>query len=226
MKALQILFLFCTAVLYGQYAGWSSFYSFDQITAVHYGDNGQIYGVAQNSLFSYDPTANEVVPITTVNGLLGDEIDALQVTDDFMIVGYSNGILGIHTLMDGSVILDNSIQRNLSIEAKDKTIHSFLVDDQTLYLSAGYGISMYDLSTNRFIDSYFLGPITAQFKSIKRHWQESFCMPPRRRGYTKQTQVTRISFWKALGIRLLMDSGNPSAWSTTSFWVWFSPDHK
>jgi hypothetical protein len=27
MKALQILFLFCTAVLYGQYAGWSSFYS-------------------------------------------------------------------------------------------------------------------------------------------------------------------------------------------------------
>ena len=115
MKALQILFLFCTAVLYGQYAGWSSFYSFDQITAVHYGDNGQIYGVAQNSLFSYDPTANEVVPITTVNGLLGDEIDALQVTDDFMIVGYSNGILGIHTLMDGSVILDNSIQRNLSL---------------------------------------------------------------------------------------------------------------
>jgi len=87
MKALQILFLFCTAVLYGQYAGWSSFYSFDQITAVHYGDNGQIYGVAQNSLFSYDPTANEVVPITTVNGLLGDEIDALQVTEDFMIVG-------------------------------------------------------------------------------------------------------------------------------------------
>ena len=76
MKALQILFLFCTAVLYGQYAGWSSFYSFDQITAVHYGDNGQIYGVAQNSLFSYDPTANEMVPITTVNGLLGDEIDA------------------------------------------------------------------------------------------------------------------------------------------------------
>ena len=157
MKALQILFLFCTAVLYGQYAGWSSFYSFDQITAVHYGDNGQIYGVAQNSLFSYDPTANEVVPITTVNGLLGDEIDALQVTDDFMIVGYSNGILGIHTLMDGSVILDNSIQRNLSIETKDKTIHSFSVDDQTLYLSAGYGISMYDLSTNRFIDSYFFG---------------------------------------------------------------------
>ena len=120
-------------------------------------DNGQIYGVAQNSLFSYDPTANEVVPITTVNGLLGDEIDALTVTDNLLSLGYSNGMLGIHRLIDGSVILDSSILRNLSIEIEDKTIHSFLVDDQTLYLSAGYGISKYDLSTNRFIDSYFFG---------------------------------------------------------------------
>jgi len=157
MKALQILLLFCTAVLYGQYSEWSSFYSFDQITGVHSGADGQIYGVAQNSLFSYDPTANEVVPITTVDGLLGDEINALTITDNFMVVGYGNGMLGIHKLMDGSVILDSSIQRNLSIETKDKTIYSFLVQDQTLYLSAGYGISIYDLSTNRFIDSYFFG---------------------------------------------------------------------
>ena len=157
MKALQILLLFCTAVLYGQYSGWSSFYSFDQITGVHSGADGQVYGVAENSVFSYDPSANEVVPITTVDGLLGDEIDALTVTDNFMVVGYGNGMLGIHKLMDGSVILDSSIQRNLSIETKDKTIYSFLVQDQTLYLSAGYGISIYDLSTNRFIDSYFFG---------------------------------------------------------------------
>ena len=157
MKAIQLLLLLFNAVLYAQYTGWSSFYSFDQITGVHYGADGQIYGVAQNSLFSYDPAANEVVTITTVNGLLGDEIDALTVTDNFMVIGYSNGVLGIHKLMDGSVTLDSSIKRNLSIETKDKTIHSFLVDDQTLYLSTGYGISIYDLSTNRFVDSYFFG---------------------------------------------------------------------
>ena len=157
MKALQVLFLFCTTFLYSQSAGWSSFYSFDQITGVHSGSDGRVYGIAENSLFSYDPTANEVVPITTVNGLLGDEIGALTVTDNFMVVGYDNGMLGIHNLIDGSVVLDSSIQRNLSIDPKDKTINSFLVDDQTLYLSAGYGISVYDLSTNLFIDSYFFG---------------------------------------------------------------------
>ena len=157
MKALQILLLFCSIGLYGQSAGWSSFYSFDQITSVQYGGDGQVYGVAENSVFSYDPSANEVVPITTVNGLLGDEIGALAVTDDFMVVGYNNGMLGIHNLMNGSVILDSSIQRNLSIDPADKVIHSFLVDNQTLYLSAGYGISVYDLSTNRFVDSYFFG---------------------------------------------------------------------
>jgi hypothetical protein len=93
MKALQILLLFCGIGLYGQSAGWSSFYSFDQITSVQYGGDGQVYGVAENSVFSYDPSANEVVPITTVNGLLGDEIGALAVTDDFMVVGYNNGML-------------------------------------------------------------------------------------------------------------------------------------
>ena len=124
---------------------------------MHLGTDGQIYGVAQNSIFSYDLTANEVVPITTVDGLLGDKIEALTVNDDFMVVGYGNGMLGIHKLIDGSVTLDSSIQRNLSIEAKDKSIHSFFVQDQTLYLSAGYGLSIYDLSTNRFIDSYFFG---------------------------------------------------------------------
>ena len=124
---------------------------------MHLGTDGQIYSVAQNSVFSYDPTANEVVPITTVDGLLGDEIEALTVNDNFMVVGYGNGMLGIHKLIDGSVTLDSSIQRNLSIEAKDKSINSFFVQDQTLYLSAGYGISIYDLSTNRFVDSYFFG---------------------------------------------------------------------
>ena len=109
MKALQILLLFCAAVLHGQYSGWSSFYSFDQITSVHSGGDGQVYGVAENSVFSYDPSANEVVPITTVDGLIGDEIYALTVTDNFMVVGYGNGMMGIHKLMDGSVILDSCL---------------------------------------------------------------------------------------------------------------------
>ena len=157
MKALQILLFFYTTVIYGQSAGWSSFYSFGEITAVYTGGDGLVYGVAENSIFSYDPRANEVVPITTVDGLLGDEIGALAVADDFMLVGYSNGMLGIHNLIDKSVTLDNSIQRNFSINPSDKTIHSFLVHDQMLYISAGYGISIYDLSTNHFMDSYFFG---------------------------------------------------------------------
>ena len=157
MKALKFLLMLCAAVIYSQPARWSSFYSFEQITAVHSGGDGQIYGVAQNSLLSYDPNSNEVTTITTVDGLLGDEINALTVTDNFIVIGYSNGMLGIHRLIDGSVTLDSSILRNLSIEIEDKTIHSFLVQDQTLYVSAGYGISKYDLSTNRFIDSYFFG---------------------------------------------------------------------
>ena len=115
MNTLRILLLFCSAVVYSQYAGWSSFYSYNQITGVVGANDGLVYGVAENSLFSYDPTANEVVPITTVNGLLGDDINTLSISDNYMMVGYKNGMLGVHNLTDGSVVLDNSIDRNITI---------------------------------------------------------------------------------------------------------------
>ncbi len=164
MNTLRILLLFCSAIVYSQYAGWSSFYSYNQITGVVGANGGLVYGLAENSLFSYDPTANEVVPITTVNGLLGDDINTLSISDNYMMVGYQNGMLGVHNLTDGSVVLDNSIDRNITIPGNNKAINSFLLKDQTLYISANYGISSYDFVNNRFIDSYFFGINNSQIQ--------------------------------------------------------------
>ena len=162
MNTLRILLLLYSAIVYGQYAGWSSFYSYNQITGVVEAKDGLVYGLAENSLFSYDLTANEVVPITTVNGLLGDDVNTLTIIDNYMLVGYQNGILGVHNLTDGSLVLDNSIDRNITIPRNNKTINSFLLKDQTLYISANYGISSYDFANNRFIESYFFGVNNSQ----------------------------------------------------------------
>ena len=164
MNTLRILLLFCSAIVYSQYAGWSSFYSYNQITGVVGANGGLVYGLAENSLFSYDTTANEVVPITTVNGLLGDDINTLSISDNYMMVGYQNGMLGVHNLTDRSVVLDNSIDRNITIPGNNKAINSFLLKDQTLYISANYGISSYDFVNNRFIDSYFFGINNSQIQ--------------------------------------------------------------
>ena len=164
MSTLRILLLFCSTIVYGQYAGWSSFYSYNEITGVVSAKNGLVYGLAENSLFSYDPAANEVVPITTVNGLLGDDVKTLSISDNYMMVGYQNGMLGVHNLTDGSVVLDNSINRNITIPGNNKTINSFLLKDQTLYISANYGISSYDFANNRFIESYFFGVNNSQIQ--------------------------------------------------------------
>ena len=164
MNILSILLLFCSAIVHGQYTGWSSFYSYDQITGVVGAKNGLVYGLAENSLFSYDPAANEVVPITTVSGLLGDNVSTLTISDNYMMVGYLNGMLGFHNLTDGSVVLDNSIDRNITIPGNNKSINSFLLKDQTLYISANYGISSYDFANNRFIESYFFGVNNSQIQ--------------------------------------------------------------
>ena len=164
MNILRILLLFSSAIVHGQYTGWSSFYSYDQITGVVGAKNGLVYGLAENSLFSYDPAANEVVPITTVSGLLGDNVNTLTISDNYMMVGYQNGMLGFHNLTDGSVVLDNSIDRNITIPGNNKSINSFLLKDQTLYISANYGISSYDFANNRFIESYFFGVNNSQIQ--------------------------------------------------------------
>ena len=164
MNTLRILLLFCSAIVYGQYAGWSSFYSYNQITGVVGAKDGLVYGLAENSLFSYDPAANEVVPITTVNGLLGDDVNTLTISDNYMMVGYQNGMLSVHNLTDGSVVIDNSIDRNITIPGNNKAINSFLLKDQTLYISANYGISSYDFANNLFIESYFFGVNNSQIQ--------------------------------------------------------------
>ena len=164
MNTLRILLLFCSAIVYGQYAGWSSFYSYNQITGVVGAKDGLVYGLAENSLFSYDPAANEVVPITTVNGLLGDDVNTLSISDNYMMVGYQNGMLSVHNLTDGSVVIDNSIDRNITIPGNNKAINSFLLKDQTLYISANYGISSYDFANNLFIESYFFGVNNSQIQ--------------------------------------------------------------
>ena len=164
MNILRILFLFTSAIIHGQYAGWSAFYSYDQITGVVGAKNELVYGLAENSLFSYDPTANEVVPITTVSGLLGDNVNTITISDNYMMVGYQNGMLGFHNLTDGSAVLDNSIDRNITIPRNNKVINSFLIKDKTLYISANYGISSYDFANNRFIESYFFGVNNSQIQ--------------------------------------------------------------
>ena len=164
MNTLRNLLLFCSAIVYGQYAGWSSFYSYNQITGVVGAKDGLVYGLAENSLFSYDPAANEVVPITTVNGLLGDDVNTLSISDNYMMVGYQNGMLSVHNLTDGSVVIDNSIDRNITIPGNNKAINSFLLKDQTLYISANYGISSYDFANNLFIESYFFGVNNSQIQ--------------------------------------------------------------
>lgn len=164
MRALQILFLICASNIFGQSNIWTSFYSYDQITGVRYGKDSKVYAASNNSLFSYDPSSNEVSKITTINGLLGDQISTFSVTNKLIIVGYQNGVFGIHDILDGSVVIDNSIKRNLSINPINKTINSFLIIDHVLYICADYGISTYDLNRNLFLETYYFGSNNSEIK--------------------------------------------------------------
>lgn len=157
MRKALVVFLFISLYGFGQYPRWKSYFSYNTITSVYQSNDGLVYGVAGNSVFSYDPTGNEVTQITTVNGLMGDDIHVLSVIDNTMVVGYENGMMGVHNLSDGTFNLDSSIHRNLVIGGDRKTINHFYVKNNLLYLSTNYGISVYNLDENVFVESYFFG---------------------------------------------------------------------
>ena len=147
-------------------------------------------------MFSYDPTANEVVTITTVNGLLGDEIDALTVTDNFMVIGYSNGVLGIHKLMDD---LTPTVQLRETYQLKQKIKPSILFWSMTKrYICHGYGISIYDLSTNRFVDSYFFGVNNSAIQVNQTALVGEFLYAATEEGLYKVIQRSKTRFGKRL----------------------------
>ena len=58
MKSLHILLFLIITVIYGQPGRWSSFFSFNEITGVYSGSDGQVYGIAKNNFFSFDPDTN------------------------------------------------------------------------------------------------------------------------------------------------------------------------
>lgn len=142
---------------------WEDHFSYNSIKAISEGNN-KIYAAAENSVFVYDISTQEIETISTVQGLSGEQISTIYYSENFgtLVIGYENGLIDIVMDNEEEVLSVVDILEKQTIPPDDKRINQFNEYNGNLYIAAEFGISLYNLSALEFGDTYFIGDQGAQ----------------------------------------------------------------
>lgn len=137
---------------------WTGHFSYVSIKDISQGDN-KIFVGAENAVFTYDLSTQQIKTISSVNGLSGNAITTLYYSETFnlLIIGYDNGLIDIVKEGEENVLRVVDILEKQTIPPNKKRINNFNEYNNQLYISTQYGISVYDLSALEFGDTYFIG---------------------------------------------------------------------
>ncbi|HET8808873.1 MAG TPA: two-component regulator propeller domain-containing protein [Flavobacteriaceae bacterium] len=138
-------------------ANWEDLFSYYQIQDIAYA-NGKIYAAAQNAVFTYQIGSGATEKISSINGLSGKDISEIHYSseNDALLVGYKNGLMEI--VREGEAVLSViDILEKQTISPDKKTINHFYEFENKVYISTGYGISVYDLENWEFGETFFIG---------------------------------------------------------------------
>ena len=157
------------------YSNWDTYFSYNLISAI---DNSEsvIYFASSNSIFSYDTLSNQIEKFDTLNELSGDEISAFyySVINNNIVIGYSSGFFQIIDLNSNSIINIYDILNKPTIPSNKKNINDFFQSGNQLLISAGYGVSIYNLNGYEFGDTYYIGDFATQINVTSTVVHENF----------------------------------------------------
>ena len=142
---------------------WTGYFSYISVKSISQG-NDKIYAAAENAIFTYDLSNQEIATITTINGLSGKTITTAHYSDAYglYIIGYENGLIEIAIDGEDNILKVVDILDKPTIPPHNKKINHFNEYNGRLYISTGYGISVYNLDTLEFGDTYFIGDLGSQ----------------------------------------------------------------
>ena len=137
---------------------WEGHFSYLEIKDIVQGNN-KVFAASENAIFSYDVNTFQVEKISTVNGLSGELISTIYYSENFkqLFIGYENGLIEIFLEDTEEVITVVDIVDKQTISPDDKIINHFNEYNGSVYIAAGFGISVYDLARLEFGDTYYIG---------------------------------------------------------------------
>jgi len=137
---------------------WTGFFSYNNITDVARGDD-RIFAAAENAVFVYNLVDQSITTISTINGLSGETISSIYFSTNFntLFIGYENGLMDVLVDDNPDVLTVVDIFNRQSIPPTEKRINHFLEFNGFVYISTGFGISLFNLTDLEFDDTYFIG---------------------------------------------------------------------
>lgn len=142
---------------------WTGHFSYAAVRAISQG-NDRVYAGSENAVFTYDLSTQEINTISSINGLSGEQISAIYYSEnyDLLVIGYENGLLEIAMDGDENILKVVDILEKQTIPPDKKRINHFNEYDENLYIATEFGISVYDLASLEFGDTYYIGNFGSQ----------------------------------------------------------------
>ena len=120
----------------------------------------KIYAQSDNAFFVYDTDSGEIVKISSLNGLTGDNISNFYYHQDLhkLFIFHEGGLIEVVDAQK-KVFRSPELAYNQFIPIEQKEVNRITAKGDRLYLATKYGISIYNLNRNEFGDTYyFTGP--------------------------------------------------------------------
>jgi len=157
-KKLLLCFLLFPLFAIGQNQQWQGYFSYNNITDISEVTN-TIYASSENAYFSKKLNTNDLTTVNSIDGLKTDDITAIYRSESRSItfVGSNNGLL-LLVQNDGTILQKRGIIDEVPVSPLLKQINHFLEDGNKIYISCDYGISIFDLTTLEFGNTYYMGP--------------------------------------------------------------------
>lgn len=132
---------------------WADLFSYNNVFAMKE-DNGKIVAATENGIFYYTISTGEVTKLSKANGLHNIGITAFDYDpkSKTALIGYDNGAIDVVTPNDVKYIVDIPIAAGYN---GNKKINHISISGDRAVISAGYGVSIFNIKKKEFGDSAF-----------------------------------------------------------------------
>jgi hypothetical protein len=172
---------------------WQGYFSYNQITDISEASEN-IFASSENAFFSKNLNTNDLKTTTSIDGLEAETITAFYHSDSAnkSFVGNSNGLLLVVNA-DGTYLYKTGIRDEVPVPAGIKQINHFLEYNNKLYISTNYGITLFDLDTLEFGDTYYMGA-SGNYISVKQTCITNGSIYAATQGNTSGSGIRKVSF--------------------------------
>lgn len=136
---------------------WKGYFSFNKIVEVTEAPT-KIMAVSENAFFSKDINSNQLKTINSIDGLKAETITSIyfSTATNKTFIGSKNGLLLVLN-QDGSILFKSGIVEEVPVSPFIKRINHFNEYNGKIYIATDYGITVFDIATLEFGDTYYIG---------------------------------------------------------------------